>query len=99
MPIDLQNERPRSITEAAKRLPNRPSVRTLFRWSKKGVNGIVLETVKLGHHRYTSDEALQRFFERITNSTAGTKASPRMTRDRERRIAAAERELDEAGVG
>ena len=99
MPIDLQKERPRSLTEAAKGLPNRPSVRTLFRWSKKGINGIVLETVKLGHRRYTSDEALQRFFERITNATTGPETSSRTSRDRERRIAAAERELDQAGIG
>ena len=98
MSIDLSKERPCSLTEAAKSLPNRPSVRTVFRWSKKGVGGVVLETVKLGHSRYTSYEALERFFGRITNATSGRQTSSSNSRDRQRRIAAAERELDQAGV-
>ena len=97
MPIDLRNERPRSLTEAAHGLPNRPSVRTLFRWAQKGVSGIVLETIKLGHRRYTTDEALERFFERVTAAGSHTE-TPQNLRDRDSRVLAAERELDQAGI-
>jgi hypothetical protein len=39
----------------------RPNISTLHRWATRGVRGIKLETVAVGHVRYTSIEAVRRF--------------------------------------
>jgi len=59
-----------SMTEAAQSCPNRPSVRTVWRWARQGIRGrsgvrFFLETWKLGGHTFTSREALARFFSAI----------------------------------
>lgn len=40
----------------------RPNVSTLHRWASRGCRGVRLETVYVGHARFTSLEAVQRFF-------------------------------------
>ena len=40
----------------------RPNVSTLHRWASRGCRGVRLETVCVGHARFTSLEAVQRFF-------------------------------------
>jgi DNA helicase HerA-like ATPase len=39
----------------------RPNISTLHRWATRGVRGVTLETVAVGHVRYTSIEAVRRF--------------------------------------
>jgi hypothetical protein len=39
----------------------RPNISTLHRWATRGVRGVRLETVAVGHVRYTSIEAVRRF--------------------------------------
>lgn len=39
----------------------RPNISTLHRWATRGVRGVRLETVAVGHVRYTSVGAVQRF--------------------------------------
>ncbi len=67
--IDLQSEKLLSLTDAAKALPaidgRRPHVSTMWRWCKKGVRGVRLEYVRLGHRVCTSMEALTRFSQRL----------------------------------
>ena len=60
-----------SLRDAAKLLPRRragkrPHVATLYRWTTRGLRGVVLETLQVGGTLCTSREALQRFFERLT---------------------------------
>jgi hypothetical protein len=43
---------------------------TLHRWRSPGINGIALECLKVGGVWHTSEEALQRFFERLTAAQA-----------------------------
>jgi hypothetical protein len=43
------------------RTGRRPHLATLHRWATRGVRGVVLETVAVGHLRYTSTAALERF--------------------------------------
>ena len=50
-----------SLTDAAHETPGRPTVRTVWRWSSRGVRGVRLQTLKVGGRTYTSREALQRF--------------------------------------
>jgi hypothetical protein len=64
--IDIHTEKLQTLTEAARLLPDRPHVSTLYRWAQRGVKGVRLETVVVGGRRYTSVEALQRFAQRLT---------------------------------
>jgi hypothetical protein len=59
--IDVATERLVTLTQAAKLLPDCPSVCTLWRWRTRGAGGRRLESVLLGGKVYTSVEALQRF--------------------------------------
>lgn len=99
MLIDPNMERLLSISEAAKSLPNRPHVDTLWRWVYKGCKGVKLETISIGGRRFTSAEALQRFVERSTAAADRQPAVPtRTARQRQRAVEAAERELAAAGI-
>ena len=94
--IDVTSETLITLPEAAALLPGRPSITTLWRWRTKGVRGRVLESVNIGGKVYTSEEALQRFAEYHGGSSV---ASPqRSPKERERAIASAERELEQAGI-
>ena len=73
--IDTTTESPIPLTQAADELPRRrrgrkTHVSTLFRWSKAGCKGVRLETIQVGGTRCTSREALQRFFERLSEPTS-----------------------------
>jgi len=98
--IDLQTEKIVTLTEAAKMLPGRPAVSTLWRWRTRGVHGIRLETRKLGHSRVTSMEAIERFSEAVTAAADGktaTIAAP-VTARRQRELDRVDRELSKAGI-
>jgi len=88
-----------TFSQAARLLPNLRgdgkgvNCATVWRWAQKGVRGIRLESSLIGGIRYTSREALERFFERTTAAADGTPAPVRTTKQRERAILAAEREL------
>ncbi len=95
--IDHEHEHLLSMTEAAKSLPGRPNVATLWRWRTSGCRGVKLETVLSGGRRYTSVEALRRFQERVTEAADGPSIPSRTPRKREADISRAEKELSEAG--
>lgn len=63
--INIQSETLLSLADASRALPlidgKRPHVSTLWRWSKKGLHGVHLEHVRIGHRVCTSIEALSRF--------------------------------------
>ena len=88
-----------SFADACRALPRRrrgrkPSTSTLWRWSTRGLRGIVLETIQVGGQRCTSVEALQRFFEQLS---AGRVAAPSPRPD-QRRHEVVERELASEGI-
>ncbi len=58
------------------RIASHPSPATLYRWALKGVRGVRLETVMMGGRRYTSDEAVDRFFARLSEPQATPTAPP-----------------------
>lgn len=98
--IDAQSEQLLTLTQAAKSLPGRPHVATLWRWRKRGIRGVTLETVVIGGRRYTSQEALQRFIDATTSVADGQQPSGqrRTQRQRQAAIRRAERELTAAGI-
>jgi len=96
--IDIHVEHMLTISAAARELPGRPHVSTLWRWTNHGVRGIRLQTVLVGGKRYTSRESLQAFVEQTTAAADGGTRPVRTSRQRQRKIAAAEAALTEAGI-
>jgi hypothetical protein len=92
-----------TLSAAAREVPNRDSgrgvnVSTVWRWSLRGIRGVRLQTEMRGGIRYTSREALRRFFAATTAAANGESVGARNTAKRQREIEAAERELAEAGL-
>jgi hypothetical protein len=103
MPIDLSREKLISLFEAPRHLPRRragkrPHVSCVYRWSKTGCKGVVLETIQVGGTRCTSLEALARFCRRLTTGDAADVPAVRSAAERERAAARAMQELERAGV-
>lgn len=74
-PIDIRIEKLMSLKEAAKLFPGRDGQSihyvTVDRYAKRGLKGVLLETVQAGHRRCTSIEAVQRFIEALTRRSNG----------------------------
>lgn len=111
MAIDIRNEQTFSFAQATKlniwpyrRNGKRPNSSTLWRWALHGIRGIRLETVMAGGVRVTSAEAIQRFFDRLTEHaeagrpTVPASPSTHLTATRRKQIEAAKRTLDQAGI-
>ncbi len=94
MTIDIASTTYFSFPEAAKRLPSRPHISTWHRWRTRGVHGIKLATVKIGGRRMVAADELQRFIEAVTCAADGQPAPVRTSKQRQRSIEAAEKELD-----
>jgi hypothetical protein len=71
------------------------SLSTLHRWRLRGVRGVKLQSCLIGGRRYTSREALERFFHATTAAANGEPAPIRTPRQREKAIEQAEKELGE----
>jgi hypothetical protein len=93
--IDVMNEQLLTFSQAAKALPNRPSVATIWRWATAGVRGIKLESILVGGTRYTSAERLQEFCDNLTAAANGGMPAPVNRRTRRAEIEQAEREFEE----
>lgn len=71
----LCNERMLSLDEAGAFLPGRPSKTSVWRWCRRGLNGVRLEYVRIGRRMWTSAEALERFARRLAEIDTGTVGS------------------------
>ena len=110
MPIDIRQERPLSLCEAARTLPTidgrRPHTTTVWRWCRRGVRGVKLEYLRIGRRVCTSYEALGRFAQRLAAadekiepiSAPSRSTTSRTEQQRQKDIEAAERELDEGSI-
>jgi len=99
--IDPNEETLVSLVNAASSLPARrggkkPHVSCLYRWTKTGCKGVVLESLQCGGTRVTSREALARFFGALTRANSPSPSAP--CRQSAQAGAQAERELDAAGI-
>ncbi|MBA4104969.1 MAG: hypothetical protein C0485_04345 [Pirellula sp.] len=95
---DLLRERRMTLAELAQQ--QNVNTCTTWRWSGRGVGGVVLETYSVGGRRYTSQEAFERFVERTTAAAQRGPSLPtiRTTRQREAAIRKADAELAKAGI-
>jgi hypothetical protein len=111
--IDCQSEHVISFSQASDESPRRRRGRKIhiscyYRWSSVGCRGIILETIQIGGTRCTSRQALQRFFERLSerreagaNSGGGPSrpvVTSRTLAQRQRASEAAGRKLAEQGA-
>jgi len=97
MPIDISVENPIPLIQAAAHVPRRRRGRkaaasTLHRWATHGLRGIVLETLQVGGTKCTSLAALQRFFDRLSDSKESSCESSNPPR--RRGFEQADRDLD-----
>lgn len=66
---DISHEELVSFSTARGLVPGkRPHLSALYRWAYKGVRGVKLDYVMIGGAKFTSREALQRFFECVTSA-------------------------------
>lgn len=59
--IEILKEQLLTLEQAARSLPGHVAPSTIWRWYRKGVRGVRLETIVIGGKRLTSSEALGRF--------------------------------------
>ncbi len=95
--IELHSESLLSLPAAAKALPGRPHLASLYRWFQRGVRGVKLETILVGGKRFTSREALQRFADHLTAADAGD-SPPADSRRRQKEKQRAKATLARAGI-
>jgi hypothetical protein len=109
--IDTTSETILTLSQAADELPRRRRGRkghpsTLYRWIATGCRGVRLESIQIGGTCCTSLEALQRFFEALTDARARSTArdqaaAPLASRTSARRLHDSERagrELERMGA-
>lgn len=71
---------------------------TIYRWHQRGLKGVRLEAVQYGGTLATTEVALNQFFHDLTAATEGRKPVIETPARRRRRIEAAERECEAAGI-
>jgi len=110
--IDTTAERPVPIDEIpAEHIPGRGGKPvhqvTLSLWYRRGVRGILLETIMIGGRRCTSIEALNRFYQAVSQARsthplhqppADAAPPPRAARDRSKAVRRAMNDLAKRGV-
>ncbi len=100
--IDLREETTFRLSHGTKLIHGhagkRVTASTLYRWAKDGIRGVRLETIRVGGSLFSSEQALQRFAERLSASDRPEAAPSLRTPARRRReIEAADRRLAEMG--
>lgn len=89
--IDATNENLVALRDVPRCLPVRPNGRRLhvsavYRWTLRGIKGIVLESIRIGGTTYTSREAIQRFSERLAGPVRAQLPPTSASRVRQRQL-------------
>ena len=105
---DILAEGAISLTAASRHLPpidgTQVSPSTVWRWCRRGINGVVLDHAMIGRRVVTSRAALARFAARLAENAAQRSTPPQIpdpTRTgnrRQRDVAAASTKLAAAGI-
>jgi hypothetical protein len=96
--ININNETLLTLAEAARSLPGRVHVSSLWRWARRGIKGVKLESIAIGGRRFTSIESLQRFADQLSEIDSKHQSSLTDAGVRERRLEAVEQELRDLGL-
>jgi len=69
--IDIEKEKPLSLSEATRVMPKidgkKLHVSTMWRWCKKGLRGVRLEHIRIGHRVCTTYPAISRFVNKLAD--------------------------------
>lgn len=99
--IEIDKETLVLLTEVPKILPKRKGkavhLSACYRWMRSGLSGVRLETVLVGGQRFTSKEALNRFWHRVTAVRDGVPSEKAIIATPKPNAKQAARELKEAG--
>ena len=95
-PPSLLDEDTLTLTKLAQELDVHTS--TIWRWTTRGIDGVRLESARLGGKRITSREAVKRFSAATTAASMPYEASPVASPTRQRAIEAAEAEAERLGL-
>lgn len=96
--IDVATETlllPTEVTGILPQQKGKTNVSTVYRWFQNGLRGVRLEYVCIGGTRFTSKEALNRFFAKVTAATANIDYQASVTRTSSAQRAL--QELEQAG--
>jgi len=98
--IDPTRETPIPLSKVPKLpwlrdLHRRLHVATIYRWASRGLRGHRLESLQLGGTRVTSEAALLRFFESLTENNVNNRPH---THRRHEELDRIDRQLDAAGL-
>lgn len=108
--IDIVTDSVISLAEAAKLIPRidgkRPHTSTLWRWCRRGIGGVCLEHIRIGHRVCTTTSALNQFVQqlaqvdRVPRHQTQLRTHPlrRTQKQRESDILRARQELQKAGI-
>ncbi len=99
MTIELKSETLLSVADVPRCLPSRPGgrrvhVSAVYRWIHRGVRCVRLEAVRVGGTMYTSEEALERFARRLSQSSTSALPEEQDPPSRDRRLETVTRRLD-----
>jgi hypothetical protein len=81
---DLFRDELLTLAAAASLLPTRPHVSTLWRWCRRGVKGVRLQTVIVGGRRYTKASFLSDFVAQLTDPRADMPRPESPSRDQQK---------------
>jgi hypothetical protein len=56
------------LAEASKEILGHPHISTLHRWAMRGVRGVKLDTVVVGHRRFVTKEAIDQFLAELNET-------------------------------
>jgi len=106
--IELGKEDLLSLAEAARTIPpidgKRPHMSSIWRWIHVGIRGVHLEHLRIGRRVVTSREALQRFFQTLSETPVQARQyqprqpKPRTEKQRQAAIAKAVENLKARGM-
>ena len=100
--IDIVNEQMLPFSKipawCEQHLGNQVNRSTVHRWRTRGARGRKLETVLVGGRRYSSQEALLRFFDSTTAAEDGVNSPQFNAHERKRSIEDAEAYLKSEGI-
>lgn len=68
--IDYEKEQLITFADAVASLPVPIATATMRAWCTLGVDGVVLESCRIGGNRYTSKEAVERFLAKLNEQKA-----------------------------
>jgi len=99
--IEIEKENLVLLSEVPKILPKRKGkavhLSACYRWMRSGLSGVRLETILVGGQRFTSTQALNRFWARVTAVRDGIPVDKAIIQTAKPSSKQAEKELEACG--